>query len=71
VTRRLDPGDTIVLYSDGLLEARSADGEEFGIERIASAVRCGSRDRIIERVLADAKGHAFDDDVTLMTITAS
>src|SRR5437016_4621824 len=33
-TRRLAPGDAILLYSDGLLEARSDDGEEFGVERI-------------------------------------
>jgi sigma-B regulation protein RsbU (phosphoserine phosphatase) len=71
VTRHLDPGDAIILYSDGLLEARSADGEEFGIERIAGAVRTASHDRIIGNVLNDARCHAFEDDVTMLAITAA
>ncbi|HKQ97526.1 MAG TPA: PP2C family protein-serine/threonine phosphatase, partial [Candidatus Polarisedimenticolia bacterium] len=30
----LDPGDLLVVYSDGLVEARNADDEEFGFERL-------------------------------------
>jgi serine phosphatase RsbU (regulator of sigma subunit) len=74
MTRRLAPGDAILLYSDGLLEARSEDGEELGLERIARAFDCvaGATPReIVEHVLAGANGHAFDDDVTLLAISAS
>ena len=74
VTRQLAPGDAILLYSDGLLEARAGDGEELGIERIADSfarVADASPREIVEGVLADARGHAFDDDVTLLAITAS
>lgn len=35
---RLDPGDLVVLYTDGLSEARAGD-QQFGEERIANAVR--------------------------------
>jgi serine phosphatase RsbU (regulator of sigma subunit)/pSer/pThr/pTyr-binding forkhead associated (FHA) protein len=35
---RLRPGDTLVLYSDGVSEAANAAGEEFGEERITTAV---------------------------------
>jgi serine phosphatase RsbU (regulator of sigma subunit) len=35
---RLEPGDTLVLYTDGLLEARNASGTELGIERLCELV---------------------------------
>jgi sigma-B regulation protein RsbU (phosphoserine phosphatase) len=72
-TRRLAPGDAILLYSDGLLEARSDDGEELGVERIMRAfdrVAGAAPREIVEHVLAGANGHAFDDDVTLLAISA-
>jgi sigma-B regulation protein RsbU (phosphoserine phosphatase) len=31
----LEPGDTLMLYTDGITEARSADGELFGVDRLA------------------------------------
>lgn len=34
---RLNPGDLLVLYSDGYTEALTPDAEEFGIERLAAA----------------------------------
>jgi sigma-B regulation protein RsbU (phosphoserine phosphatase) len=30
----LEPGDTLMLYTDGITEARSADGELFGVDRL-------------------------------------
>jgi sigma-B regulation protein RsbU (phosphoserine phosphatase) len=35
----LVPGDTLVLYTDGITEARSADGEEFGESRLLDTLR--------------------------------
>jgi sigma-B regulation protein RsbU (phosphoserine phosphatase) len=35
----LAPGDTLLAYSDGVLECRNAAGEEFGIERLADTLR--------------------------------
>ena len=35
---RLDPGDLLVLYSDGVTEASNAEQEEFGDERFAKMV---------------------------------
>ena len=34
-----EPGDVFVLYTDGATEAESPDGEEFGRERLAEAVK--------------------------------
>ena len=33
-TIQLDPGDTIVLYTDGVTEAMNGDGDQFGVDRI-------------------------------------
>ena len=35
----LNPGDTLVLYSDGLTDAQNADGEEFGETRLHDLLR--------------------------------
>ena len=34
----MHPGDILVLYTDGLIEAVSARGEQFGLERLESIV---------------------------------
>jgi sigma-B regulation protein RsbU (phosphoserine phosphatase) len=38
----LEPGDVLVLVTDGVMEAASPSGEEFGAERMLS-VLCSSR----------------------------
>jgi sigma-B regulation protein RsbU (phosphoserine phosphatase) len=75
VQRRLGRGESLLLFSDGLLEARLQDGDELGSERIASAFGRSARESrdarsIVNAMLADAREHdvAFDDDVTLMAI---
>jgi serine phosphatase RsbU (regulator of sigma subunit) len=34
--QQLQPADTLVLYTDGITEARSADGELFGLDRLGA-----------------------------------
>ncbi len=61
VTRRLEPGDLLVLYTDGLTEAEDEHEEEFGVERV-EAVVAG-----LEEVGAEAACHhllAAVDDFT-------
>jgi serine phosphatase RsbU (regulator of sigma subunit) len=36
---QLEPGDVVVLYTDGIVEAENQRGELFGLERLKSAVR--------------------------------
>jgi sigma-B regulation protein RsbU (phosphoserine phosphatase) len=73
-TTRLEPGETLVLYSDGLVEARSADGEEFGIcalqhvlaERPRAAAATLAAD-ILEAVQRHTNG-VRQDDLTLVIV---
>ncbi|MGZ4809583.1 MAG: PP2C family protein-serine/threonine phosphatase [Thermoanaerobaculia bacterium] len=36
---KLDPGDLLCMYSDGIVEARDATDEEFGMDRLQDVVR--------------------------------
>lgn len=70
---RLEDGDVMVLYTDGLVEPRNAHNEQFGIERLAEHVeRCGTSSpaEILERLFTAARDWTNDwtDDVTLMVI---
>lgn len=35
---RLEPDDRLLTFTDGVIEARSADGELFGVDRLADLV---------------------------------
>ncbi|MFD5340891.1 PP2C family protein-serine/threonine phosphatase [Streptomyces hawaiiensis] len=72
-TERLEPGSTLALYTDGLVERR-AQGIDPGIERLAAALGGfrspeldadleGSADRLLHPLLSDSER---DDDVCLL-----
>ena len=72
-TSRLDRGAILVLYTDGLTEARNSGGELFGEEALASLIRdsralgSGEVHAAILGCLADhLKGREPEDDVTLI-----
>lgn len=73
---RLNPGDTLLLLSDGVSEAPGEDGEEFGETRLESALRSGARlplaallASILEAVKTFA-GSRHEDDATLVVARA-
>ena len=64
-------GDMLVLYTDGLIEARSASGEEFGIERVEAIVRGSAHagaETIHQQLMAAVRAWTplQQDDVTLI-----
>ncbi len=64
-------GESLVLYSDGAIEARRQDGEEFGVRRLAAALNGATSREIAERVLAAVNHHTSgvrSDDLTLLVI---
>lgn len=76
VDQRFAPGDVLVLYTDGLIEARDGTKRFFGVERLIEAARrpAAGAARIRENVL-DALSHhvgatPVEDDVTLVVVRA-
>jgi phosphoserine phosphatase RsbU/P len=70
----LRSGDRLLLYTDGITEARSADGEEFGEERLSAALarhrHLAAKD-LHAAVAADVRQFAtagFEDDATLLAV---
>jgi len=71
----LQPGDTLVLFSDGVSEAMDPDQNEYGVDRLKKAVGdcpAGSvsdmQEAILESVRQFARGERQADDVTLLLL---
>src|SRR5215207_11188884 len=72
----LQPGDTVVLYTDGVVEARGPDGSEFGVDRLVDLLeREASSERPPEEVLRrlvravlEHQGGPLRDDATLVLL---
>jgi serine phosphatase RsbU (regulator of sigma subunit)/pSer/pThr/pTyr-binding forkhead associated (FHA) protein len=72
---QLQPSDVLVIYSDGVSEAVSPQGEEFGMERLYQVVSnnlnasaAGIRDRIEAALTKWAQGTPAADDITLVIV---
>jgi sigma-B regulation protein RsbU (phosphoserine phosphatase) len=68
---RLELGDVVLLYTDGVTEARSAQGQQFGLERLTALLENSGdlpMDALVERLYRAVAAHAkeLDDDVTLL-----
>jgi serine phosphatase RsbU (regulator of sigma subunit) len=70
----LRPGDRLVFYTDGFLEAKSPAGDMFGEERLASELqaRAGARpeavgDDLVRGVERFAAGK-LEDDLTMLIL---
>lgn len=77
-TVKLNPGETIVLYTDGITEAMNNEGEQFGVERMrevfANSVPKTSDEAtrtIFDAVNEFADGAAQSDDITCLTLRRS
>jgi phosphoserine phosphatase RsbU/P len=75
-TVKLNSGDKLLLFTDGVTETRNEDGEEFGEERLQECLRAFSgcnaaelRTMILNEVREFCAGE-FDDDAALMVVIA-
>jgi phosphoserine phosphatase RsbU/P len=75
ITDRLEPGEGILLYTDGVTEARSKDGEFFGDERLEkfildhAAKDAQELTRSLQRAVEDfSAGTPQFDDITVLAL---
>lgn len=75
-TLSLQPGDTVVLYTDGVVEGVDADGTEFGVDRLADLLQREAASgrqpeealrRLVHAVLEHQQG-MLRDDATLVVL---
>ena len=73
-TMTLDRGDTLVVFSDGLVDAECDEGAEFGEERVIEILNavasCGTADDVLDAITAAherfVNGAPPQDDVTIV-----
>jgi phosphoserine phosphatase RsbU/P len=72
----LAPGDRLVFYTDGITEARTADDDMFGVERLEALLRASRAEesarglcaRILEAVRAHSGRLHSEDDLTAVVV---
>jgi serine phosphatase RsbU (regulator of sigma subunit)/anti-sigma regulatory factor (Ser/Thr protein kinase) len=70
----LAPGDSLLLHSDGVVEAHDPEGDMFGFPRLKAAVATyPGGGELIDRVLADVARHTGpdaeqEDDITMVVL---
>jgi len=73
----LEAGDSILFYSDGLVEAHNPEGEMFGFPRLRSLVAEHDKQRSLVDLLLEelysftGEGWEQEDDITLVTLQRS
>ena len=72
---QLNPGDAIVMYTDGVTEAENIDHDQFGesrLEAVLATLKGAGSEQIVETINAEVKKFAGDapqsDDITLLVI---
>ncbi len=72
---RLDPGEALVVYSDGVSEAANLKGEEFGMERLSQVISknlaasaSGLRDKVESSLSSFTQTAPAGDDITLVIV---
>lgn len=72
----LEPGDRVLLYTDGVVEARATDGSEFGLDRLGdllerSAAAEATPEETLRRLIRSVLEHqagSLRDDATLVLL---
>lgn len=72
-TGRLQPGETLILFTDGVIEAVGSSGEQYGYERFISLCQTSwhpDLETFWQRIIAGYRGWAIcqDDDLTFLLL---
>lgn len=72
---RLNAGEAIIIFSDGVSEAANLNGDEFGLERLSEVIRrnlsssaSGLRDKIESALSVFTQNAPANDDITLVIV---
>lgn len=72
---QLEPGEALVIYSDGVSEANNLKGDEFGLERLAEVIKrniassaSGLRDKVESALSSFTESAPAGDDITLVIV---
>jgi len=75
-TLQLQPGDTLIFYTDGITEAINKENEQFGVERLQEVVARNvhaSIDKLQDAILAAvaefSRGAYQADDITALVLS--
>ena len=72
----LEPGDRLLFFTDGVVEARAATGERFGQDRLIDVTRRALADEqtlaeTVRRLVRSVRAHhggAIEDDATILLV---
>jgi len=74
-TMKLNKGDIVLAYTDGVVEARNVNGEEFGFENFENVVLKNRDlkamdivDKIVSAVFEFSQGVPQHDDTTVLVV---
>ncbi len=72
---QLEPGDTLLLYTDGIVEAENTQGELFGFDRLREVAAANARasmgdlqQAVLSAVREFSRGAPQSDDITLLIV---
>lgn len=72
-TAKLEAGDLMVLYTDGLIEAQNPQGQQFGLDRTIEMVEALGKEepqKVVQAIVEAAMswGPVQEDDITLLAL---
>jgi serine phosphatase RsbU (regulator of sigma subunit) len=72
-TLLVEPGDRIIIFSDGIPEQQTSTGEQYGVDRVYELVSASPSaeedvNRLLDAVMQWAGSSQLDDDTTIVSL---